>query len=57
MFVITKQEILNQLIREHEEGNCCCDLTEGGIGLCLPGAYVEGCVSLEDTLRDIEGDE
>ena len=52
-----KQEILNQLIKEHEETNCCCDLTEGGTGLCLVGAYLEGCVSLEDTLNDIGGGE
>lgn len=54
---MTKQEILNQLIKDHENCNCCCDLTESGYGLCLAGAYLEGCVSLEDILRDIEGDE
>lgn len=53
---MTKQEILNKLIKEHEEGNCCCDLTEGGIGLCLAGAYIEGCMNLKDTLNDIEVD-
>lgn len=49
-----KLKILNQLIREHEEEKCSCDLTEGGYGLCLAGAFLEGCMSLEDTLRDIE---
>lgn len=51
---MTKQEVLNQLIKEHEDGKCCCDLSYGGTGLCLAGAYIEGCVSLEDTLNDIE---
>lgn len=53
---MSKEIILNQLIKEHEKSNCCCDLTEGGTGLCLGGAYLEGCVSLEDALNDIEGD-
>lgn len=52
---MTKQEILIQLIKEHDNGNCNCDLTEGGYGLCLAGAYLEGCMNLEDTLNDIEG--
>ena len=51
---MTKQEVLNQLIKEHEEGKCCCDLRYEGAGLCLAGAYIEGCVDLEDTLNDIE---
>lgn len=52
--VKSKQEILDELIIEHENGKCNCDLTEGGTGLCLAGAYIEGCVSLEDTLNDLD---
>lgn len=49
-----KIKMLEQLVKEHDEGECNCDLTEGGYGLCLAGAYLEGCMSLEDTLNDIQ---
>ena len=48
------KEILNKLIEEHEQEKCCCDLTDGGTGLCLAGEYLNSCMSLEDTLKEIE---
>lgn len=49
-----KEDILNQLIKEHDEGKCNCDLRYEGTGLCIASAYLEGCMSLEDTLNDID---
>ena len=49
-----KMEILEQLITEHNEEECNCDLTDGGMGLCLAGEYLESCRTLEDVLEDID---
>lgn len=48
------KEILNKLIKEHESEKCCCDLTYEGAGFCLAGEYLNSCISLEDTLKEIE---
>lgn len=48
-----KEEILNELIKEHNERKCNCDLRYEGTGLCLAGEYLEGCRSLNDVLEDI----
>lgn len=52
-----KMEILEQKIKEHNEGKCICDLTYEGKGFCLAGEYLEGCRTLEDILEDIDDGE
>jgi hypothetical protein len=49
-----KAEYLNEKIKEHNEGKCNCDLTDGGMGLCLAGEYLESCRTLYEVLEDIE---
>lgn len=49
-----ERKILQQLIKEHNEGKCNCDLTEGGTGLCLVGSYLEGCITIDDLIRDLD---
>lgn len=52
----SSREILDELIIEHEEERCDCDLTDYGRGHCIAGAYLNSEMSLEDTLEEIEGD-
>lgn len=47
-------EYLNEKIKDHEEGKCNCDLTDGGMGLCVAGEFLESCRTLEDILEDID---
>ena len=39
-------------IKNHENGKCNCDLTDGGKGLCEIGQWYEGLISSEEFLRD-----
>ena len=48
----SKQEILDQLITEHENETCTCNFEEECF--CLAGSYINGCISLEDTLEELE---
>ena len=47
-------EFYKEEIKNHKNGNCNCDLTEGGNGLCQIGQWLEGCITSEDLLRDRE---
>ena len=39
-------DLLKWLLDEHEAGECCCcDLTDGGFGLCFAGQWSDGCIS------------
>jgi hypothetical protein len=49
-----KEQILQELIKEHNEGKCKCDLRYEGLGLCLAGEYLESCRTLNDVLEDID---
>lgn len=39
-------------IENHKNGNCNCDLAEGGTGLCNIGQWLEGCITSEEFLRN-----
>ena len=52
--MLNKMDILNEKIKEHNEGKCNCDLRYEGTGLCLAGEYLEGCRDLNDVLEDID---
>jgi hypothetical protein len=45
-------ELLEDLVNIHKEGECSCDLTEGGYGLCIAGQFIEGVISEEDFLSE-----
>lgn len=49
-------EILKELIDDHENEVCNCDLRYEGTGHCFAGAYINGEMTLEDTLEDIDLD-
>jgi len=51
------RNLLKEQIKEHNEGNCKCDLTNGGYGLCYAGQWLEGVVSSSQVVRDLEGGE
>jgi hypothetical protein len=42
---------LQESIREHEDGECHCELAPGGYGLCYAGQLVEGVITLEEALQ------
>lgn len=48
------QEAIDMMVAEHESDTCICDLTDSGYGLCMAGQLVEGAITLEDYLREIE---
>lgn len=45
-------EFYKEEIKNHKNGNCNCDLTEGEKGLCEIGQWYEGLISSEEFLRD-----
>jgi len=49
---MSKQEMLEKLIAEHENEECNCNFEDESF--CLAGAYLNGCITLEETLLDIE---
>lgn len=48
--------LLKKQIKDHEEGRCNCDLTEGGYGLCMAGQWLEGVISSEQVIKDLGGE-
>ena len=46
--------LLKEQIKEHDEGKCKCDLTEGGYGLCYAGQWLESMISSSQVIRDLE---
>ena len=40
-------------IQEHLENKCCCKLKEGEKGMCRCGKYIEGMVTPQEYLKDI----
>jgi len=54
---MTKKEkaynLLKEQIKEHDEGKCRCDLTEGGYGLCYAGQFLESVITASQVLKDL----
>jgi hypothetical protein len=57
LYPMTKKDIveneLKNLIIKHDTGQCNCDLTDGGYGLCYAGQYVEGVLSVDDVISNM----
>lgn len=47
------EELLKDGIKEHDEGKCKCDLTDGGYGLCYAGQFLEGLITVDDVIQDL----
>ncbi|MDR0287571.1 MAG: hypothetical protein LBI03_07715 [Clostridiales bacterium] len=43
-----------KIIKQHKCGKCICDCTEGGLGLCEAGRFLEGCSDVDDFIEYIK---
>lgn len=44
-------DLLKEFLDDHDSGQCRCDLTDGGYGLCLAGQWSEGCIDNAEVIR------
>lgn len=50
---ILAKRLLRDDIKEHDEGKCKCDLTEGGYGLCYAGQFLESVITAAMVIQDL----
>ena len=46
-------DLLKWMLDEHDAGECCCDLTDGGFGLCFAGQWSEGCIDNAEVIQTL----
>ena len=46
-------DLLRWMLDEHDAGECCCDLTDGGFGLCFAGQWSDGCIGNAEVIRTL----
>lgn len=47
------QELLKEFLDDHELGECPCDLTDGGYGLCFAGQWSDGVIDNAEVIRTL----
>lgn len=51
--VVAVAEIPANLLNEHDAGECTCDLTGCGYGLCLARQYEDGVITAQQLIAEL----
>ena len=46
-------DLLKEFLDDHELGECPCDLSDGGYGLCFAGQWEDGIIDNKEVIRTL----
>ncbi len=46
-------DLLKEFLDDHERGECPCDLTDGGFGLCFAGQWEDNVIDDDEVIQTL----